>query len=307
MGLVLGTNDGVWDINGGPPRRLGLEGKRIVHVASEDGVVLAAIAGDGVFALDHSSSIRVWKGDAHSCAVTPDGAWYVGIEPAMLFRSRDRGATWTRLSAIDDLPTRSEWTFPPPPHQPHVLSIDSLPGRPGTVLAGIEVGGVIFSEDAGDTWREMNDGIYVDVHSVRPDPVDANRLFAVTGAGFYASEDRGDHWERRMEGIGSGYTIGLAVSDAGELMVTVTDGPQGMNGRVYRSADGGRAWESVVADPLPNAPRRASVPFFVGTVPWLGGHDGRLLRLSATWEEVAALPAPINAIAGERRASSVMH
>jgi hypothetical protein len=110
-----------------------------------------------------------------------------------------------------------------------------------------------------------------------------------------------------MSGIGRGYTIGLAVSDGGDLLVSVTDGPQGMNGRVFRSADGGRTFERIVAEPLPDAPPRATVPFFEGTVPWLGGYDGRLLRGGETWEEVAALPAPINTIASEGRTSSVMH
>jgi photosystem II stability/assembly factor-like uncharacterized protein len=307
MSIVLGTNDGVWSVNGGAPVRMGLDGKRILHVALSGEVALAAVAGEGVFALDGSSAVRAWEGDAHSCAVGPGGEWYAGIEPAMVFRSRDRGATWTRLSTIDELPTRGEWTFPPPPHQPHVLSIDSLPGRPETVLAGIEVGGVILSEDGGETWREMNRGIYVDVHSVRPHPSDADQLFAVTGAGFYASDDGGNRWERRMAGIGGGYTIGLAVSGSGELMVTATDGPQGMNGKVFRSGDGGHTWEAVLSERLQQAPRRASVPFFDGGVAMLGGHDGRLFREERDWEEVAALPAAINVIASPGRTSSVMH
>src|SRR5690606_13127533 len=105
------------------PRRLGLEGVRVAHLAVDDGTVLAAVSGDGLYVMAGEETRRVWEGDAHSCAIT-GGAWYVGVEPAMVFRSRDRGASWTRLSAIDELPTRAEWTFPPPPHEPHVLSID---------------------------------------------------------------------------------------------------------------------------------------------------------------------------------------
>jgi photosystem II stability/assembly factor-like uncharacterized protein len=307
MGLILGSNDGVWEVDGGAARRLGLEGKRIVHVAQRDGAVLGAVAGDGVYALDGGGSRRVWEGDAHSCAIGPDGAWYAGAEPAMIFRSRNRGAGWTRLASIGELPTRGEWTFPPPPHEPHVLSIDSLPGRDGTVLAGIEVGGVIISEDGGDTWRELNEGIYVDVHSTRPHPGDGERLFAVTGAGFYASEDGGQHWRRRMEGIGAGYTIGLAVGASGGLIVTVTDGPQGANGRVFASRDGGCAWEQIAAEQFPDPPRRAAVPFFTGDTPWLGCYDGRLLRGGARWELVTSLAGPINTIASAGVTSSVMH
>src|SRR5207244_681746 len=127
-----------------------------------------------------------------ACAIAPDGTLYVGIEPAMLFRSADGGTTWTRLAAIDALPTRASWYFPPPPHQPHVRSIDFLPHAARSVLAGVEVGGVLLSPDGGVSWREMNDGVHVDVHTVRPDPGQPGRLIAVTGDGVYRSEDDGE-------------------------------------------------------------------------------------------------------------------
>ncbi len=81
------------------------------------------------------------------------------------FRSDDRGATWSRSSQIDQLPTRSTWYSPPPPHERHVRSIDFLPNDARSVLVGIEVGGVLLSHDRGETWAEMNHGVYVDIHS----------------------------------------------------------------------------------------------------------------------------------------------
>jgi len=60
-------------------------------------------------------------------------------------------ATWSRSSQIDQLPTRSTWYFPPPPHEPHVRSIDYLPNDARSVLVGIEVGGVLLSHDRGET------------------------------------------------------------------------------------------------------------------------------------------------------------
>ena len=41
----------------------------------------------------------------------------------------------------------------------------------------------------------MNDGVYVDVHQVRPDPATPGRLLAVTGAGLYISEDQAATWQ----------------------------------------------------------------------------------------------------------------
>ena len=157
MGITLGTDDGLWRIANGPVR-VGLQGKRVTHVAHRDGVSLAAVPRDGLYAVDADAERLLWKGDARSCAIGDDDAWFAGVEPAMIYRSDKQGVDWRRLDEIDSLPTRSEWTFPPPPHQPHVLSIDFLPGEPESVLAGIEVGGVILSRDRGEQWCELANG-----------------------------------------------------------------------------------------------------------------------------------------------------
>ena len=164
--IVVGTDDGVRAVQDDSAQHLGLAGKRVTHVAARRGVTVATVPHDGLYQVDGDER-QLWEGDARSCAVAPDGALYVGTEPAMIYRSDDGGDAWQRCSAIDDLPTRSAWTFPPPPHEPHVRSIDFLPRDGDSVLAGIEVGGVILSRDRGETWREMNEGVYVDVHAVR--------------------------------------------------------------------------------------------------------------------------------------------
>ena len=104
MNLILGTGDGVWQVNGAA-ERVGLEGRNVVHVADRDGSVLAAVPRDGLYAIDAEGERRVWEGDARASAIAPDGSLFVGTEPAMVFRSDDRGTTWRRLSAIDELPT----------------------------------------------------------------------------------------------------------------------------------------------------------------------------------------------------------
>ena len=311
MGIVLGTDDGLWRIANGP-EQLGLLGKRVTHVAQRDGVTLAAVPRDGLYTLDAEGERLLWKGDARSCAIAADGAWFTGVEPAMIYRSDKEGVDWRRLDEIDGLPTRNEWTFPPPPHHPHVLSIDFLPGEAESVLAGIEVGGVILSRDRGDTWCELANGLYADVHSVRPDRCAPGWLVAVTGRGFYASEDGGESWERRMDSMGNGYTIGLAINPgvAGEVLVSAGDQPPGMNGRVYHSRDSGRGWAEVSGPPLPGSMRRAPVPFWEDGSAWLATDTGLLLRAddpSGAWALEHELPVRINAVAAGGGSSSVMH
>jgi hypothetical protein len=130
MPLLLATTNGVWALNG-KPEQIGLANRKTVHVADQGGTILAAVPKDGLYTTGADTEQRVWDGDARASAVGPDGSFYIGTEPAMVFRSDDRGASWTRCSRIDQLPTRSKWYFPPPPHEPHVRSIDFLPETPG--------------------------------------------------------------------------------------------------------------------------------------------------------------------------------
>ena len=312
MSIALGTDDGVWICDERGAERAGLGQRRVTHVARDGERLLAAVPREGVFLIEGSDERRIFEGDARSCAVGPDGSYWAGVEPAMVHRSDDGGHSWIRCDAIDSLPTRADWTFPPPPHEPHVLSIAFLPGEPDCVLAGIEVGGVILSRDRGASWSELNAGVYVDVHSVRADPGAPGRLVAVTGRGFYASEDGGASWEQRMQGVGNRYTIGLQVNPerAGELLVTSGDRPPGLNGRVYHSLDAGRSWVELVGSDLPETSRRAPVPFFGDGAAWLATDTGGLLRAEdprAAWKLVRELPVRINAVAAASGSSSVMH
>lgn len=316
MTIFIGTDDGVWIATERGAERIGLRGKRVTHVAARDGVTLAAVSRDGLYALGDGAAEgerRLWEGDVRSCGVGPDGALYLGVEPAMVYRSDDSGDHWRRLEAIDGLPTRADWTFPPPPHEPHVLSIDFPADMPQAVLAGVEVGGVLHSPDRGESWAELNHGVYADVHSVRPDRTQPDCLFAVTGAGFYASEDRGATWTKRMAGMGNGYTIGLHVhpAHAGELLVSAGDRPPGLHGRVYHSSNGGREWTEVTDPALPDTNRRAPVPLFTEDAAWLGTDQGALYRAerpAGPWQRRYDLGTPINALATPGGSpSSVMH
>jgi hypothetical protein len=63
-----------------------------------------------------------------SLAVSPaDGAIYAGTEPSKLFVSRDEGDTWRELEALQRIPSRPNWSFPPRPWTSHVRSIALSP------------------------------------------------------------------------------------------------------------------------------------------------------------------------------------
>ncbi len=177
---------------------------------------------------------------------------FVGSSHARLFRSDDRGRTFTECNGFLKIPGRERWTFPPPPHVPHVRSIAFDPHEPSTIYVGVEEGGVFRSRDGGGTFEALNDGLYWDVHTVAVDPLDSRRLYATTGGGFYRSNNAGKSWHRVTHGIHRSYTIPLLVDAAGRETIftaaaagpppTWSIKPSGADAFLFRSDDCGETF-----------------------------------------------------------------
>ena len=106
------------------------------------------------------------KEQVFSMAVSAaDGAVYAGTEPSALYRSDDGGATWQELESLLELPSRPTWSFPPRPWTSHVRWIAPSPHDADTILAGIELGGLMRSTDRGETWQDHRPGAQPDVQS----------------------------------------------------------------------------------------------------------------------------------------------
>lgn len=179
-------------------------------------VLYAGSHGDGVW--KSTSGGRAWtrlafpEADVFSLAVSPaDGAIYAGTEPSKLFVSRDEGATWRELKALQEIPSRPNWSFPPRPWTSHVRAIAPHPRDPRLLLAGIELGGVMRSEDGGATWSDHRPGAQKDVHALAWHPTETERAYEAGGGGAAWSRDGGLTWQAADEGRDRHYTWGLAV------------------------------------------------------------------------------------------------
>lgn len=186
---------------------------------------------------------------------------FAGTEPAHLFVSEDLGMNWKELPNLRSVPSVPKWSFPAPPHIGHVKHINFDPKNSTTIYASIEVGGLLRSTDAGETWDEFP-SLYEDVHRLMIHPTDASFLYAVTGRGLYAGPNRGarwDQWTRREDEIG-GYPDGFVFrpSDPKLMFMTAAHDAPGTwrtthfaGARISRSKDGGKSWE-ILKNGLPD-------------------------------------------------------
>jgi photosystem II stability/assembly factor-like uncharacterized protein len=191
--------------------------------------------------------------DVFSVAVGPvDGALYAGCEPSMLFVSRDRGETWAELAALREIPSAPTWSFPPRPWTSHVRWIAPSPHEAGLLLVGIELGGVMRSEDGGETWSDHRPGAQPDCHSLAWHPTARGRAYEAGGQGAAWSSDAGETWHPADDGRDRNYTWAVAVDpeDPDCWFVSASTGPFAAHGAgpaeavLYRRR-GDEPWEAL--------------------------------------------------------------
>src|SRR5579871_4854474 len=137
--LLAGTADGILSLgDDGTRSEGGVPAPRFL--ARTANAVFACTAGNAVWRREpdgiwtcvtaHAVDEEVW-----TFAADPrlPGRLYLGVSPAMLYRSDDGGARWTACESVKRIPGYETWTFPPPPHIPHVRSIAPDPAAPGGV------------------------------------------------------------------------------------------------------------------------------------------------------------------------------
>ena len=186
-------------------------------------------------------------------ATAPDisGQVFVGTSHARIFRSDDTGYSFQECSSFLKLPGRERWSFPLPPHIPHVRSIAFDPHEPNTIYIGVEEGGIFRSRDRGESFEPTNHNIYPDIHCVMVDPDDSERLYATTGRGLYISPDAGASW-RFVKGLSRSYTIPLLMRSGPDAAIytaaaagpppTWPMSPAGAHALMFRSSDRGESF-----------------------------------------------------------------
>lgn len=304
----IGTRSGIHRLRDGRLEPRGLEGEDLTAVHADRDVVLAGSYGDGLFRSEDGgeSWSRVDAGltaSAFRCfAREPGGALLTGTEPARIFRSVDGGASWRELDGITRIDGHERWFLPYSPRAGAVRNIHLTPGR---LLASVEVGGLLASDDGGASWTCTPVIADEDIHFVTGHPDDPDRLYAALGsaavnappggerlAGVARSRDGGRSWEK----VETDYTRAVLIPPARPDLLLAGPAPRvGRGGRIVVSADGGDTWESASAGvdtPMPDMVERfVAAPD--GTV-WALCAGGRLLTATpGDWHWEPVLPATL--------------
>jgi hypothetical protein len=133
-----------------------------------------------------------------SCAVSrsertgADGVVYAGTEMSALWRSADRGATWQELPALQTIPSKNKWSYPPKPKTHHVRCILCDPTDPQRIFVGIEQGGVMRTLDGGKTFEDHNPQAQNDPHTLAATTQAPGRIYEAGGGGYRESRDKTD-------------------------------------------------------------------------------------------------------------------
>ncbi len=259
--LLLATENGVVsarrDVDGWRATGRSLDGQRVTSIVARQGVILAGTHA-GIFRSDDLG--QTWQAASAGLAV-PYVRWlayhpevsdleFAGTEPAAIFVSHDGARSWRECREVAQLRNRFGWSLP---YSPNAGCVRGFAFHGKRAYAAVEVGGVLRSEDGGETWR-LADGsngkpamadppapfIHSDLHSIIIHPSSPDLVLAPTGNGFYRSLDGGKTWVRLY--LCYCRAAWSDPADPQHILLGPADGVD-RNGRIEETHDGGRTWQ----------------------------------------------------------------
>ena len=204
---------------------------------------------------------RCWT-IAHGKADDPD-TFYVGVEPAALFKTEDNGKTFQFVRSLWSHPSRNAWTGGGKGSMDpflHGILID--PEDVDHIYVGISCAGVFESLDGGDTWMPKNDGLVADFlpqttpgvghdpHSLKMSAQNPAIIWQQNHCGVFKTENGGELWYPLAEIHGKpNYGFALAVDNHDDESAWVVPAqnddlriPFENRLAVFHTNDGGKSW-----------------------------------------------------------------
>ncbi len=229
--------------------------------------VYAGTQADGILVSQDSG--KTWQSaglrgiPVKSLAVSPrqPQTIFAGCKPVSLYVSTDGAESWKEYEGLRR--ARRWWWFSPadpPGWSPYVMALTISPTNPEVIMAGIELGGVLRSQDGGRTWSQHRRGAVLDCHSLKFHPTNGRWVYEGGGGGAAVSQDGGLTWRKPKDGLGKryGWMVAadphrpevwyLSASPMPNLLRAEFNPPAHVDGKanatIYRSV-AGASWESL--------------------------------------------------------------
>jgi len=187
---------------------------------------------------------------------------YAGVEDAALFRTTDGGVTWHELAGLRGHTSGPNWMPGAGGMCLHTIVLD--PTNRDRIFCAISAAGAFRSDDGGDTWTPINQGLHSEyipdptaevghcVHRITAHPSNPSTLFMQKHWDVMRSDDGGDSWREISGDLPSdfGFPIAVHSHDPETIYVVpiLSDSlhypPEGKL-RVYRSRGGSEEWEAL--------------------------------------------------------------
>jgi len=239
-GYHLGTPDG----KAGPVTLVALkrfQGDRHLPVTGKvDDITLAALGvakGNGATSGEQTNLILADAVNALVHTVDPDKGTpgLLAATNTGLYRSFNPGKGWQKLSSGLSV-------------DPRITCISTNLREPQTIWIGTAASGILVSQDAGKTWRQV-DGIPHDapVNTIAQDPQKPDSVYVGTKQAFYMSHDGGATWNRRGGNLPFGDFSSILINPRNGDEIFVGNAYQSgeIGGGVFRSLNGGITWARI--------------------------------------------------------------
>jgi hypothetical protein len=233
--LLVGTDAGLHELEvGGALARVELDGRRVTALAPDYPAIWAIVDDHEVWRSDDGrdwAMSAVLEGRRATCVAAPAMGTLVGSSEAHLYRAGAHDLV--PELPFDRVEDRGTWYTPwgGPPDARSISEGDA-------VYVNVHVGGIVRTVDGGETWTPTID-IDADVHRVWADD---RRVLAACARGLAVSDDLGESWSYRTDGLEATYCRGVTVC-GDSVLVSSSRGPRGGQAAVYRGGAGGGALE----------------------------------------------------------------
>jgi photosystem II stability/assembly factor-like uncharacterized protein len=180
------------------------------------------------------------------------GTILAGTWPAALYRAGNGGG-WRELEGVRLGATGG--SFPPSPElSARVRFLAADDKSPRRLFAAIEVGGLLISDDDGESWTQVTAGLDdPDVHQILPSAKNSGVVVAACGEGIYRSGDRGQRWEKVTPAGARTFGSSVMEDGGGTLYLGIALGrpntwlrSERANAALYVSKNGGQKWDVAV-------------------------------------------------------------